>query len=278
MLWRARLAFMLVSPACLCVLTGCDPGREEDAPPRTTADSTTPNANPARPEAQAPRKSPAAQPRAVPETAGEEVDLIGDRPDAKTDDKKKTAVLMEDIEPTGPLVEKARLCYGLIAKMKTNLDSIAKDLDAGGKEITRLIRTSDALSTNINELADLWAGDEEFRDVCGVAKVRSLALNDELSRVPRKWPNIRWSFNGAVREVRKLRLRARDMAEAEPKPVAVTGKDGKVTYVEPEGPPVDPRVVRRENKRQEVEEARRRIKNAEEARKKKEMPIDLDGN
>lgn len=263
----------LLPLAMLCALawlTGCEP--QDDAPPpppRTTTDvpvtdSETPAAKP-----------PPAPPRTKAANLAEEVDLIGDKPEAVAAEPKKTP-LLEELKPQEPLGRTARRAYALMADIKTNLESVSKDLDDSGKEVTRLIRTTDLLAKNITDLKDLWSYNETFRDICGSAKGRTLLLNDELSRVPRKWTHIRWAFNSTVQELRRLRASGARLAEAEPKPVPVVGKDGKVTYVEPAEAPVDPRIVEKDRKIRELEEAKARLKRFEEAKKNKPMRTELD--
>ena len=240
----------------LCLVSACDRNHDEN-------EKSVP----------APMNTPNSDPKSL---IGEEVDLIADKPVAGTELTPVKTPLLEDFSIQGPLGESARKCYGLVADMKKNIDAIGTDLDAGGKEITRLVRASDQLSKYITELAGLWPHNEDFFDLCRSAKSRALLLNEELARVPRKWTHVRWSFNAMLQDVRKLRLSARDLAEAEPKPIPVTGKDGKIVYVEQAAAPVDPQIAKREEKAREVEEAKKRFMRAEEAKKEKPMRKDLD--
>lgn len=250
----------------LTALTGCEVPEavKEPPPPGTSPVVDTPMPVPA-PAASEPRHA-----------AGEEVDLIGDKPGTAVPAKASKRVLIEELKPSDePLGQTAAKAYQLLAGMKTNLDLISADLDNQGKEVTRLIRTSDLLAGNITDLANLWAANESFRDICGCAKARVLVLNEELSRVPRKWANVRWAYNSVVQDVRKLRRTGRDLAEAEPKPVAVPGKDGKTRYVE-QVPAVDPALAEKERRMREMALVRERLKRAEELRNSKPMPVDLD--
>src|SRR5207302_1655274 len=140
------------------------------------------------------------------------------------------------------------------------------DLDNNGKEVTRLIKTSDILSKRITTLADLYNEDENYRDRCGTAKRDALRLNDELSQVPRKWSHVRWAFNDTLTDTRMIRVMGRDLAEAEPKPVRVVGKDGKEEYVE-QPPKVNPAIAKREASRAKAEEMRAIVRKQDEARK-----------
>jgi len=206
------------------------------------------------------------------ESVGDEVDMIGDRPQAGAPAEKKKPLLEELIAP-GPVNAKAKQCYALLVEIKTNVDLIAKDLDNSGKEVTRLISTSDTLAKNITKLANLWPEEEKFRDRCGTAKRQALDLNEELSRVPRIWTHVRWGFDAVVQHTKDIRNRARDLADAEEKPLAVV-KDGKVTYVENK-PTVDPVVARKEAIMKSDEDTLARQKKDKEAREKP-MKIDLD--
>ncbi|MFH0939813.1 MAG: hypothetical protein V1899_11135 [Planctomycetota bacterium] len=251
--------------ATLCIvgwLTGCDSHDREPPPSPTTVDLPVDD-----------NETFSAKPRKIAETVTEEVDLIGDKPEAATALKK---TLLEELKPQEPLDRAARKAYALMADIRTNLESIRKDLDDNGKEITRLIHTSDLLAKNITSLKNLWADNATFHDICGSAKGRVLLLNTELSRTPRKWTHIRWAFNFVVQELRRLCAAGVCLAEAEPKPVAVVGKDGRISYVEPVAAPVDPRIAEKDRKLREVEEAKKKLKRYEEAKKNKPMRIDLD--
>jgi hypothetical protein len=250
---------------------------ESEEPPRTVAEPIPDEApapvKVARKKDPPPAAEPAAAPPAPAEPVAEEVDLIADKPEAA---EKKKPDLLDAMEPAGPLGETASNVYKIITDMKTNMDLIAKDLDGGGKEVTRLLRTSDNVSKNATDLSKVWMEDQKFRDMCGSAKRAVLMLNDELSREPRHWSHVRWAYNDAVKEVRKLRITARELAEFEPKPEARVGKDGKIIYVEPAGPVVDPKIAERNAKIQEVNEAKARLKRAEEGKKNARMPMSLD--
>jgi hypothetical protein len=218
------------------------------------------------------KRQPAPAP--VENVAGEDVDMIGDRPQPGAVPEKKKA-LLDELTAGGPLNSKAKNAYALIAEIKTNVDLIAKDLDNSGKEVTRLITTSDTLAKNITKLANIWPEEEKFRDRCGTAKRQALDLNEELARVPRIWTHVRWSFNAVVEHTRDVRLKARDLAEAEEKPVAVPQKDGTVKYVDAGPAPVDPRVARKEAilKADEAELARQK---KDKDSREKPMKVDLD--
>ena len=243
-------------------LAGCDLGADKDA-------ASAPGIPPRKPE---------------PAVTGE--DLTADQPGA-VDIKPKETPLLEPLVPTGPVIEKVRRCYKLLAEMKTNLELISADLDNSGKEVTRLINTSDDLTRNITALAALWPENESFRDKCGSAKREALVLNEELAQVPRKWPHVRWAFTATLQSSSKLRLLARTLADAEPQPVPLLDKHNKPVldkktglpiYVDPPPPPQDPDVVKREKSVKEVEKERERIKKIEEEKKNRPMRINLDDN
>ena len=244
-----------VAIALFCLIAGCDRERDVNDHPAPVPANSDPK----------PAKA-------------EEVDLIGDKPSAAAELVPAKTPILEDFSFQGPINETGRRGYGLIADIKKNIGGIGKDLDDGGKEITRLVRTSDQLSKVITELAGLWPHNEIFYDLCRSAKSRVLLLNEELARVPRKWTHVRWSFNAVIQDARKLRIAARELAEAEPKPVPVMGKDGKVVYVEQPAAPVDPLIAKREEKTREVEAAKQQLKRTEDTKKEKPMRIDLDGN
>jgi hypothetical protein len=267
--------------AAMLLLSGCDKGRETaaDAAPVKDPPTTTAEEVPVR------GKSAEVAPAPAPGNTGD-VDLIGDKPAPGTAAKPDTKALLDDLKPDGPLSPAARRCYFLVGEMKTNIEKVSSDLDNGGKEVQRLIRTSDLLSKNITDLAELWPNDQFFRDACINTKRQVLVLNDELSRVPRKWTHVRWAFNGSLQEVSKLRLRAKDMAESEPKPVALVGKDGKpvvdkegnqVYVVDQADAPVDLSAEKRDKAKREVEAARAQDRQRDEQKNKKKMPIDLEG-
>ncbi|HEY3324554.1 MAG TPA: hypothetical protein VGP72_29145 [Planctomycetota bacterium] len=255
----------LVCGLLVFVITGCDPGREQETP--ATPDQPAPPTNPV------PTKA---------EPVGEAVDLTADKPEAKAADAK-TKILLDDIQPEGPLNQTARKVYGLVQETKEQAEFISKDLDEGGKQISKLIRASDQLCKSITLLADVWPENKPFRDLCIDAKRNALILNDELSRVPRTWSHVRWALSGTLKSVSTLRLRARDLAEAEPKPVPllakngkpVLDKDGKIIYVEV-ATPADAAIARREEITNKAQRMRNQLRKEEEESKKKPMQTELD--
>jgi hypothetical protein len=248
-LFLLTLICALYTPACAA---------EQDIP-------TPPKADPA---ADLPRELHAAD-------IAEEIDVTADKPEAEAE-KVKKAPLLEVLAGEDPLNAKARQCYAVLADIKTNVDLIAKDLDDHGKEITRLSRTSEALTKNINELVDIWPGNELFRDTCGLAKLQTLVLNEELERVPRTWTHVRWAFNSTVKELRKTRLYAKELADAEPKPIAVKGKDGKISYAEPEGPVLSEAEQKKQMMMKEAAEVKARARDAKEKQKNRKLQTELD--
>jgi hypothetical protein len=251
----------------------------ETPPPPAPKPAETPRVTQPAP-ATAPSKAAATEVPQPPSDGGE-VDLIGDKPEAVAAAKPKP--LMEDLTPSGPLNKKALRCYGLLGEIKAHVESISRDLDHNGKEITRLIKTSDALSKKITALADLWGDDDSFRDICGTAKRDALKLNDELSQVPRAWSHVRWSYNDMLTDTRKIRLVARDMAEQEAKPILLVGKDGKPVldkdgkevYTEPPPPNINPAIAKRDYRKAEAEAVRAQLRRAEEARKNPALDTEI---
>lgn len=206
-------------------------------------------------------------------------DLIGDRPaeQARMDPGSTAPAskqLLEEMTPSGPLVTKARQCYKLLAEMKANAEKISTGLDDGGKEVTLLVHISDELGNNVTDLADLWPENKTLVDYCAVGKRQAIILNEELAAVPRNWRSLRWAMNSALVHISKLRHVARDVADAEPKPVATPGKDGKIEYSDPVPEPLDPKLARREAAVSEARRARDYVKKQEEEKAKKRMPTD----
>ena len=228
------------------------------APAHAPAPIATQKAEPVKPAPGAPASpAVAAQP-------GEDEDKIGDKPEAVA--ANATKPLMEEMAPTDALNARGRKTYEVLGEIKVAMELISKDLDNNGKEITRLIKTSDTLAKKITTLADLYNDDENFRDHCATAKRDTLRLNDELSQVPRKWAHVRWAFNDTLTDTRKIRIMGRDLAEAEPRTTRVVGKDGKVTNTEPL-PVVNPAIAKREQNRANADAMRAMQKKQEELMK-----------
>jgi len=208
-----------------------------------------------------------------------EPDLIAHQPGAPSLKKDESVSLLDEMQPDGPVNSKARKCYDALGGMRDNIETIRKDIAAGGKEITRLIHCSDELAKEISTVADLWAYDNGFRDRCATAKRASLVLNDELTSEPRNFSRVRWAFEDAVQQIYKLRLRAKVMADVEPKPIAKQLKDGSIVYEDaPEV--VDPKAVRRQAMVRQGEQARASAQRAENIKTRREnsVQIDIDGN
>lgn len=217
--------------------------------------------------------APPVPPAPTPATAGgEDVDMIGDKPEAVAAAKPKP--LMEDLTPDGPVNKRATSCYHLLAEMKTHMEQISKDLDNNGKEVTRLIKTSDALAKDITLLVNLWAEDDQFRDVCGTVKRDALNLNTELSQSPRVWSHVRWAYNDTLKDVRKVRIIASGLAEVEPKPVAQVGKDGKVVYVDAQVN-INPAIAKRDMRKAEAEAMSERARKIEDLKRNPPLATDM---
>ena len=207
-------------------------------------------------------------------TGGGDIDLIGDKPEAAAANAPKP--LMEEMKTDEHVSTRATNCYKLLADIKTQVELVSKDLDNNGKEVTRLVKTTDKIAKLINDLADMWSESEDFRDRCGTAKRDALRLNDELSQTPRKWTHVRWGFDDMVNDVRKIRRMAKDLADAEPKPVAVVGKDGKVSYTDAVPPPGDPAIARRDLNKARADAVRAALRRQEEAKKNPNMKASVD--
>ncbi len=253
------------------------------APAETTAPAVAPENTPApvapAPVVVEPKKTDAAviapPPPAPPAPAtagGEDVDMIGDKPEAVAAAKPKA--LMDDLTPDGPVNRRATSCYHLLAEMKTHMEQISKDLDNNGKEVTRLIKTSDALAKDITLLANLWVEEAQFHDICGTVKRDALNLNTELSQSPRVWSHVRWAYNDTLTDVRKVRIAAKMLADLEPKPIQQVGKDGKIVYVDaPQN--VNPAIAKRDFKKAEAEEMSARARKIEDLRRNPPLQTDL---
>ena len=251
MLFRFKITLLAVSALVVAGLSGCTPSGQ-------TSKSDAPVT---------PAKGAAAN-----------------KPDFSKDGPQRPQAL-EELVPPGPLDHTATRCYALLADMRNEAETISQDLDAGGREVTRLLRTSDELAKKITDLAALWPDDALLRDRCSTAKRAALVLNEELGNVPRKWTHVRWSFDNVIAEVGKLRQYARGLADAEPAvPVLdkhgkpVLDKNGKPTYAEPQPKPADAATVKREEAQREVDEAREKLRKTEDDKKEKKIPTDLDSN
>ena len=255
---------------------------ETPAPPAPPAPTPETNPGPVTPVAPAtvePKKTdaavvapPPAPPVAPANSGGEVVDMIGDKPEAVAAAKPKP--LMDDMTPDGPVNRRATSCYHLLAEMKTHMEQISKDLDNNGKEVTRLIKTSDALAKDITLLANLWPEDDLFRDVCGTVKRDALNLNTELSQSPRVWSHVRWAYNDTLKDVRKVRMAAKSMADAEPKPIEQVGKDGKIVYVDAPNN-VNPAIAKRDMRKAEAEAMSERARKIEDLKRNPPLETDM---
>ena len=174
--------------------------------------------------------------------------------------KSVFSVELEDFPSDGPLSPQAKSAFELIAETKTQTLQISADLDAGGKERTRLIQTAEALAKSIDALAKLWPNVEPYRAPCISAKSRTLTLEEELRAEPRRWNRVRWSFQEVVKELAKLRRKAAELAGEEPRLVRVVRK-GRESLEEI--PAKDVEAIRK------AEEERRRKSQAETAKLRK---------
>jgi hypothetical protein len=206
-------------------------------------------------------------------------DLTADKPGSAATARDQG--LMEEMTPPpGELDSRAKKCYAAIGELKSNLEAISRLLDNRGKENARLVHTSEEVLKNINDLGAIWPGNASFMDACSTTKRSGIFFNDELNQVPWKWTHVRWTYNALLRDTRSLRETAKALADAEPKPVPVVGKDGKLTYVDAPDPLVDPATVRREARlnaeRAELTRLRESKDEKQSAKKEKNMKTSLD--
>ena len=207
-----------IAVVCMFLLAGCDQNQQsaqEKPAPQSTAEAVPP---PARVEPEPAQPATRAEP--IPAEApqrGDEVDLIGDKPEAAKTTPQKRA-LLEDFAPAGPQNHRASQTYALMGGMKADVEQLSKDLDNGGKEVTRLLRTTDELAKKITDLAKLWPEHGPLCDLCGTAKRSALILNEELGNTPRQWTHVRWMFDTLIEDLTKMRQTARFAADSEPMP------------------------------------------------------------
>ena len=210
-----------------------------------------------------PPKSQPVPPRAEePAPALLEGDLTADLPTAPKPKKHSPFwVVLEDFQAKGEVSKSAKEAFDQVAMMKKLVYKIAKDLDAGGKEKTRLIFSTESLSKAITETVEIWPRDENFRDVCRIAKSRVLVLEEELREEPRMWTHIRWAFQAVQKEVKHLRRATVAKAIDEPIPLRVTDKDGNVIIIEPSR---DDRELAREHEEKKVERSEKELNQIKE--------------
>lgn len=208
-------------------------------------------------------------------------DVTADKPSAagKAASQANGQLVLETIVAPGPVNSRAKKCYASLGELKKQIEAISRHLDNRGRENAALLHTSDAVLDEINNLAAIWPKSEAYIDVCTVAKRSALVFNNDLNEVPWTWTHVRWSFDALVKDVRALRSYAKTMAEAEPPPQMIVGKDGSVVYIDAPDQAVDELTARREAMQKAARADIQRIKeqNAErEARRKNSMPLDLD--
>jgi hypothetical protein len=195
-------------------------------------------------------------------------DLTGDKPgvSARRTDSPFRAEL-EDFPGEANLNPKAQKVCQLLADLKKEVLQISADLDAGGRESTRLIHTTETLGRDITTLAGVWPGDAAFRDACSSSKRTAVVLEEELRREPRHWSHVRWAFRDVQDHVQALRRLAAGRMGGEPRLVRTVQK-GKEVYVEA---PKDPEILRREleeRRRREAREEADRLRKRQEPEKK----------
>jgi hypothetical protein len=208
-------------------------------------------------------------------------DLTADKPGTAAAAAEKP--LFDDLKPIGEVSSKAKKLYEGLDKLKGNLETINRLLDNRGKENARLMHTAEVVIENIGDLVAIWPNADAFRDVCVSAKRAALIFDQELNRSPWRWNYVRWSFSALLRDVRPLREMGKAMAEAEPKPRMVVGKDGKATYTDAPDPLFDPVVAQREARRKVQLAEIDRLRSEDDAKttlqkdKEDKLHRDLDG-
>ncbi len=193
----------------------------------------------------------------APATASEpeELDLTADLKSAPRQGKRGPFwVELQDYQYKGLVTDSTKKVYELLAVMKKDVYQMADDLNAGGKEKTRLIYTSEQVGKAISDLLAIWPNDEDFRDLCRFAKSRALVLEEKLREEPRKWTHVRWAFQSLQKEVKRIREAAAARAETQPQPIKIVTKDGKEVIVEPGR---DIQEIKRERKEEALEDLKR---------------------
>ena len=270
-LWPLALALAGASRAADHVGDGVEPdpiaGATSSIPPaREGALQPAPDPLPRPASPLAPRPGEAAT-TPQPAGAGPGVDLIADRPGAAAAKARDPFyVELEDFPPTGNPNPRAEKAYAAIAELKKLVSLISADLDAGGRERTRLIRSAEGVSAQATALAELWPTEVQFRDACASAKRSALVLEEELRGEPRRWTHVRWAFQETQRQVRDLRRSAAALAATEPALVRVVRKGQEVW----EAPPKDPATVKREEeerRKRELREEKERLRKREQETK-----------
>jgi len=179
---------------------------------------------------------------------------------------------MEDFEATGMISEKARKAYDAVETLKKQALQLSDDLDAGGRERTRLVQTAERMAKTITDLAGIWPEDEDLRSACANSKRNALVLQEQLSTEPRRWTHVRIAFSELLKVVSSLRRKAVAVAEDEPRPLV--GKDGKVTYAEASKDPVELEKKAAERRRKVMAAEKEKARKWEEDAKKKDSEQD----
>jgi hypothetical protein len=192
------------------------------------------------------------------------VDMVSDLPGTVPVQKRSPfQVDMEDFKLSGVPSSKSKKTMETVAELKKLVGLISRDLDAGGRERTRLIYHTEATSKEITALAELWPDVPPLVSACVKAKRSSLVLEEELRAEPRRWTHVRWAFQECQKEVKQLRRTAARVAALEPQLVRVV-KKGKVYYVEPSKSPEELQREAEERRLQELKEERDRNRERQE--------------
>lgn len=205
-------------------------------------------------------------------------DLTADKPGIPA---AQNPNLLEEMNAPGTVNSRAKKCYALLAELKNDVETISRCLDNRGKENARLVHTSDELCKCISDMAAIWPTNADFRERSSDMKRDALLLNEELSQQPWRWAQVRWSYDAVLKHIVGYREYCRDMANQEPKPIAVVDKKtGQVKYVDAPDPLMTEdarRTARLQSDRDEITK-RNKIKEAIQSSKKDKVKTDLDGN
>jgi hypothetical protein len=192
-------------------------------------------------------------------------DLTADRPGTPA---LRTAgpfeVELDEFPPDDNQNPRAQRAWALVAALKKTLLLMSGDLDAGGRERTRLIYSAEALARDVTVLAGMWPADEDFRSMCVSAKRSAVVLEEKLRDEPRRWSHVRWAFQEAQNQIKTLRRGVALLVADEPRVIGVT-KEGAPIYAEV---PQDAAAVQRE----ERERRRRELRQEFERLKERALP------
>ncbi|MEI6233161.1 MAG: hypothetical protein WCT04_08920 [Planctomycetota bacterium] len=189
--------------------------------------------------------------------------------------------LLEEMLAPGPVNSKAKKAYALLGELKVNIETVSRCLDNRGKENARLVHTGEEVSKNISAFAAIWPNNDEFRARSSTLKRLALLFNDELNQQPWRWAQVRWSFEALLKDVVGYREYAREIADAELKPIAVLDKKtGKVVYQDQPDPSLSTAEARKAAALKATNDEivrRRKFNEAVSDSKKEKIRTELDG-